>query len=753
MIAAADDPSQASIYPASPRRIVSAGTLERRVSLLVVIAGLIVWTVLLAWVPARFQGFDDAKYLGIGLNVLAGRGPTTVFGNFFGPHSPLWPIVIALPQARFGIDAYTWAHVLNIAASSTVVGLAAWLGWRIRPAAGALAVASLLLFPYVFELSRRIGLDMPEAALTLGYLVIAGIAVRRGTLPWAVAMGAIFAIGFLVKESILPVAPVPFLAAIAAGRPGAITARVAAWAGLVVVVLTSWWWWVFAMETGRAYRFGTPAWTLIPLLVVAVMAIAVGLTWPRMVVSVGRLVPRRSARAVGGVGGVGGSRLSWALALAWVLAQTLFFSRTKELREGGLFDSDQMVFYLGRWVDQLRPLLAIGGIGATLDLGARIVRRRRPDPAIDDLWLALLCSAPFLLLVVGVGELPRHYVAQMVLLLVIGSAGWLGLIEAAVRRPTAERTLPLFVAVISAGVVMAPLVSGRPTLVMGLAAIAAALTAALAIAALIIGRRQAPRAVAVRWLRDGGAVVTIVVLAFVTAVGPLAARAADPRASVTDDAKAAAVASVTAWIRAEVPPGSTIAFGRSLPHEMAVELGEDYRIVLVREAGDVLVDPEAPLGVIRQGGSSASDWIALAASSRHPQTLIGYQAGSLIEQLRQTRTDFWVHVDAPDFGEPLVVDAALTKEHGFDRAANWSWPSLSGNLVATIYRVQRDRLAFDPTVWMSAMALRRVVDQLEADGGAGAKAAAEALVERVRLHPDDPAGPALLDRLRILADR
>src|SRR4029077_18105843 len=98
----------------------------------------------------RFQGFDEAKYLGIGRNMLAGHGPITEFGVFFAPHSPLWPMIMALPQAWFGIDAYAWAHLLGIVSSAVVMGMAGLFGWRVRPAVGALAVAGIVAFPYVF---------------------------------------------------------------------------------------------------------------------------------------------------------------------------------------------------------------------------------------------------------------------------------------------------------------------------------------------------------------------------------------------------------------------------------------------------------------------------------------------------------------------------------------------------------------------------------------------------------------------------
>src|SRR5207247_4807759 len=94
----------------------------------------------------------------------------------------------------------------------------------------ALTAVSILAFPYAFELSRRVGLDMPVVLLTLGYLLVGWATVRRRSARWAVAAGALFAVGFLVKETVLPFAPVPFLAGLAWGLPAAAVARTAAWA-------------------------------------------------------------------------------------------------------------------------------------------------------------------------------------------------------------------------------------------------------------------------------------------------------------------------------------------------------------------------------------------------------------------------------------------------------------------------------------------------------------------------------------------
>ena len=78
---------------------------ERR--LLLVFIGLCVvqLAATLIVLPGQFMTVDEAKYLGIGTNVLAGKGPLTVFGTFFPFHSPLWPVVMVAPQQWFGVDA------------------------------------------------------------------------------------------------------------------------------------------------------------------------------------------------------------------------------------------------------------------------------------------------------------------------------------------------------------------------------------------------------------------------------------------------------------------------------------------------------------------------------------------------------------------------------------------------------------------------------------------------------------------------
>ncbi|HLO35063.1 MAG TPA: hypothetical protein VK194_03240, partial [Candidatus Deferrimicrobium sp.] len=223
--------------------------LEQRGSLLAIAIAVLVYVVMLAVAGPFFRSFDEAKYLGIGYGMLAGNGPRTVFGAIFLPHSPLWPMIMAAPDVWFHIDPFAWGQVLNAVAGAAVLLLVGGLGWQIRPSIGALAVAACLAIPYLHELARTARLDVPAAALSLAYLVVGIAAARRGSVRWGLAAGVVFAVAFLIKEIVLPLAPVPWLVGILMGRPVASIARTAGAALLVAVLGTAWWFGLYAAYT------------------------------------------------------------------------------------------------------------------------------------------------------------------------------------------------------------------------------------------------------------------------------------------------------------------------------------------------------------------------------------------------------------------------------------------------------------------------------------------------------------------------
>ena len=64
--------------------------------------------------------------------------------------------------------------------------------------------------------------------------------------------------------------------------------------------------------------------------------------------------------------------------------------------------------------------------------------RRRVAQASTDVLVTMICGIPLVLLVVGVGETPRHYIAELALVILTGTIGWYyGLLRLRERdRPT-----------------------------------------------------------------------------------------------------------------------------------------------------------------------------------------------------------------------------------------------------------------------------------------------------------------------------
>jgi hypothetical protein len=731
---------------------------ERRMAAGIVVATIVVFVVLLAVVSPFYRSFDESKYLGIGYSMLAGNGPRTVFGAVFLPHSPLWPMIVAAPDVWFGIDAFDWGHLLNAIAGVGVLLAVAALGWRIRPVIGALSAVGYLAVPYLHDLTRTARLDVPAAALALAYLVVGIDAVRRGSVRRGAAAGLIFAAAFLVKEIALPFAPVPFLVGILAGRPVAAIARVAAAVLAVALVGTSWWFAMFASYSGHVYRLGTPAWTLIPLLIVAVAAIAIGFAAPPLANRPGiraagerlrsALPPRvaRHGRALAG----------WALGLAWFAGLTVFFDRNAELKGNGLFQPGQYALYLTTWLPQLVVVVLFGAVGVVLGLIARGRSTGAEREGLDAMLMATLCGAPLVLLVIAVGEPPRNYLAQIGLLTVVAAAGWLRAIEWALTSRRSVVTIVVFVAVgAAAGAILAqavPALSLRVGLPVG------------ALAGLAISGRATRRPAAgapAATPSAGGAVLTaatlggalVAVLAMATTV--LAGHALTYRESASGNARAAAVEAASSWIVANRPPGTKVGFGSFLGYETALDVATGYPMVQIHQALAV-VDPRAPLGLAPASGPPVDDWIAVENSRREREFYV-FRASVFAKAVKASGISIYVYDTGPTTSVPALL-GALTPSHGFTELTSASFPVIASDGVTTvtethIFAVDPSRLDFaDSPMFISVGALTRLVGLLERDPTT-APATAAALAKRLSTWPDPAAGQALLDRLRALAGR
>lgn len=714
----------------------SISVAERRVSAAVIIAACAVFAGLLLVVTSYFQSFDEAKYLGVGVNLWAGHGPITAFGIRFLSHAPAWSAILIAPEALAGFDGLTWGRILNAIAGTAIIALTGILGWRVRPYVGAIAAAGLLALVYLHDLSRTARLDVPAAALALLYMVVGLEAVRRRSTRWAIAAGAVFALGFLVKETNLPFAPVPLLAGLLWGAPLRSLARTSGWMlGVAALGLAPWFVYYAAYER-VVYRLDAPAWALLPLgLLVALLALG-GIFADRLAAGpVGRLTrpiaarlgPERRSRAVVG----------WCLAFGWFVGLSFVFSRTARLKGAPLVDVPQLNLYAQEWFVELQAVVVFGLLGVALGIVALIVMRgSAAAAAIRDLVVATICGLPLVLLVVAVGEPPRNYLANLAILTALAAAGWAWTLESLLRIRrrwlliAGGALLGAMTGLVLAG--LAGRTSGQTTVALG------AVAGAVAMGGVAVLRNGAWRpyalpAVAIVALIGGSGVLAVHVRA-----------TSNPPGGV---ARAAAIRTVTDWIETNVPRGSTIAFGSFLSYEMAYPLANDYHTVQVRHRISIS-DAEAPDGFLRVHEEPAGDWIAADIAPRNVNEFQAYRATWLLQQL--PKVNYWVYTTGISTSAP-TIEAALRSATGLERVAEWTFPVADNPpLHTSIYRIDGQRLAFDRSrLAIAPEALDRLVTLLT--GAPGGQAAAQRLVGQVDIEPAGPEADAAMARLKALA--
>jgi 4-amino-4-deoxy-L-arabinose transferase-like glycosyltransferase len=740
---AASQPSSADEQIARPpfRDGAAGSQLERRAAVLVICAAALVLILAIAVAPAVNPTYDDAKYVGIGRNVLDGRGPLNVFGTLFLKHSPVWPVLIVVPERLAGIHPIATAHLINAIAAAAIVLLTGAFGWRARPALGALGAVTLLGQPYVRDVAQTAGIDMPSIAITLGYILLGLTAVRRRSLVLAALAGLLFGFGFLIKETILPFAPIPILAAILWGVPWPTVIRLAAALLALAALSTSWWFAMFAGYTDEVYRLGYPSSTLMPAAIGIVLFVVLGLAaeplgrrtttrdWAARLSSRLPVVAQRHGRPVAG----------WALAIVWIAILIWVFNGTGKLQGGGLFNPDQLRAYLTQAFVPVSPVFFLGA-GAIL----AVVSIVRDPPAIGQEARALLltaaCGIPLVALVIAVGEAPRHYVGVMAIL---GLAGWLGWIDGAyhaiVRRDRVVLALLLLIGLIATaliGVVLMRYVSGS-WIIVGALAIVLAVGAALVVAGWL-GRRGR--------LASTGPVVLTATLLVLAAGAALFVRGAHGSGQL-DVAEAAVITRTNAWIRDNAPVDSVIGIGPYLSTTTAMDLPPGYDVVMIRHFL-AIGDPSAPLG-LRGGAREDADWIAVDIAPGKANQFLVYEARQVTRLVEANRPEVYVY-HLTRARSALSILGALTPENGFDQVAQWSYPVGSDTIETHIFRINHDRFAIDPdAMFISPEALDRLAGMLEREPDSGSRAAA-ALLSRI-VRPSDGSLDTGLARLEGLA--
>jgi 4-amino-4-deoxy-L-arabinose transferase-like glycosyltransferase len=712
--------------------------LERRVSAFILAVTPILFLLFLAIVPAVNPTFDDAKYVGVGRNFLAGNGPT-VFGVTFLKHSPLWPMIIVGPERLFGIHPITTGHIINALSGALSIVLVGHLGWRVRPAIGAVSAVLFASLPYVFDIARTAGIDLPSIALTLGYIILGLRVVRTGSTRGAVVLGAIFAGAFLIKETILPFAVVPFILGVVWGVRWPTIVRTAGVTLAVAAIGMSWWFVMYAGYTHLVYRADFPEWTLVPSAVAVVVLAVIGLTaepiarWiddRRLVAAVTRRTPARLRSR---------SAMGWILTLAWFVLLTIFFGRTPKLLGASLFDPNQIAYMVVHSLGSVRLSFAYG-LG-TLLLVAELIRgRRRVAQAGIDVLIAMICGIPLVLLVVGVGETPRHYIAELALLILTGTVGWYhGLLGLRERERATALLFAVLVVLAAAIVALASLQRITPG-VIGIG-IAGAVGVAVAFS------------VGVLWLRRRGRLAAVGVLltaaVFVVGVGTTGVRAVRlPAQAIANEIQA--TADTIAWLKATVPPGATVAFGPYLSMETSIDIPAGYRAIQVRHYL-AIGDPTAPLG-LRSGRGTATDYVAIDVAPIKANQFNVYAASQIVRLLKAGGASYYVYPISRERSSKSVLEV-LTPDNGFTEIGPpRTYVGETDTIDVHTYRVDLGRLAIpSDRIHIAADALERLVERLEAEPAAGATAAAN-LVDRI-VPPGDGSEDALLARLKALAGR
>jgi hypothetical protein len=496
--------------------------------------------------------------------------------------------------------------------------------------------------------------------------------------------GLLFAAAFLTKEIALPFAPVPLLAALARGAPTRGVIRATAATLLVGLAATSWWFIIYAQRLGTVYRIGTPWWTLTPIGIVALVAGVYGLG-----LAGGRWLPAADVPTTDT-----GRRRSWLAgwvgAAVWAVLLTVLFARTPTGLGTSFLVPSQVASNLAKWFPDLGSVLAVGLIGAAYEVGQRFVRSRTRPPAptivdsraIDDLLIATICGFPLVLLVISVGEGPRHYIAQLAVLVAIGACGWVRIADRAARAGRGDRSgILLAIVAVAAGLALAvptlaPLVSVR--LGLRLAVLAAAI-----VVVILVGIR-AGLFKRIGSTRDGVAVTALIT--FVGTAVVLTSVVVPAHQSSIDRTRSDAVRTISAWVRANLAAGSSVGVASGLAFELALPLQAEYRVWQLRDEAGVHPRPEAPLGVATAAEPNADDWLALRASPTDVTSLYGYRASTIMDRLRQIGSTTWIHVEVTGKNQASAIVEALNGAPGVTVAETWDWPYGDDRLEATSLR-------------------------------------------------------------------
>ncbi len=209
------------------------------------VAVVLLRTALFGWSPVAP---DDARYLFVGLSVLAGDGPVTPSGTTFLLRSPVYGLLLAAGSTVVGGDPMTGARIVALVLAMACLLGVTRIGWLVAGPGGAVGtMLALLATPIVWRLVPSLRIDLPQTA---GVVAILLTVWRPSQRRWAFA-GVLFGLTILVKETVLPLALLPL--ALLGLEPAR---RVATYLGVYLgaaLVTAGWWWAVVWLSAGDLF--------------------------------------------------------------------------------------------------------------------------------------------------------------------------------------------------------------------------------------------------------------------------------------------------------------------------------------------------------------------------------------------------------------------------------------------------------------------------------------------------------------------
>jgi hypothetical protein len=431
--------------------------------------------------------------------------------------------------------------------------------------------------------------------------------------------------------------------------------------------------------------------------------------------------------------------LGWGATIGWFVLLTIFFGRTPKLLGASLFDPRQIAYMVVHSLGSVRIAMAFG-LGTLLLVSDLMRDRRRVAQASTDVLIAMICGIPLVLLVVGVGETPRHYIAELALLILTGTIGWYhGLLRLRERdRPT----MVLFTVLVGMALTVLALSSLQrvtPRLIVG------GIVGVVVLAGVF--------GIGLAWLRRHGRLAAVgalvSILVFAVGLGAVGVRAV----RITGEANAnelRATADTVAWVKANIPAGGTVAVGSYLSMETSIDLPAGVRAVQVRHYL-AIGDPTAPMG-LRSAPGTAQDYVAVDNAPIKANQFNVFAASQMTKLLRDSGALYYIYPISEARSSKMVLNV-LRPENGFTEIGPpRTYAGPTDTIDVHTYKVDLDKLHIpDDQLFIAPDAMERLIELLEPDP-TGGRIAAGNLLDRI-VPSADGSEDALLARLKALAGR